>query len=68
MSLLCRRTILVASLVTVLFGSSLAQAKHIRSVADRRQHPNGSFFEKSNTHRTSVVRPMGSPVVSARSR
>ena len=43
-----RSFVVAASLATVLGGSTLAQAFHIRSIVDRKQHPNGHFFVQTH--------------------
>lgn len=61
-----RKLVVVASMVAVLSGSSVAQASHTRSIVDRRQHPNGTFFIQSNHARHCVQSRVVRPVRSAR--
>ncbi|MEZ6089152.1 MAG: hypothetical protein R3C05_14215 [Pirellulaceae bacterium] len=50
------RAMLVASLFVGLAGTNLAQASHIRSVVERRQHPHGPFFVKDSQSRMTTNR------------
>ncbi|MAP10122.1 MAG: hypothetical protein CMM00_15515 [Rhodopirellula sp.] len=68
MSQFVRRALVLATLAAVLGAPSLAQASHIRNIADRRQHPNGQFFVKSHSHHASVARPIARSIMSAWSR
>lgn len=68
MSKFIRWTLLAVTLAAVIGTPHLAHASRIRSVVDRRQHPNGQFFEKSTSHHVSASRPIMRPLSSVRSR
>lgn len=54
MSRFVRNLVVVASLFSIFAAADLAQANHIQSTVNRRQHANGSFFEKTPHHQAAT--------------
>ncbi|KAA5546088.1 hypothetical protein FYK55_04090 [Roseiconus nitratireducens] len=50
MSRRLRHLMVAATLITVVSGASVAQASHIRSTVNRRQHPGHCLFKRDDSH------------------
>ncbi|MEZ6138502.1 MAG: hypothetical protein R3C53_26770 [Pirellulaceae bacterium] len=68
MSHFLRHAIVLASLLAVLAGASVAQASHIQNAIERRQRPNVPYFVKCSVHHVTSAQTAWRPLARVFSR